>query len=271
MRLSPFFTAPALAIIAPLASCGPISGATVEQANVAQALALQDRDWVPAAIKTADQIPVVGKLYSAPKPKAIIILFHQAGSSKDEYNSIAPRLVKLGYTALSIDQRVGGNLFGDNSTVAIIGGKQVPFADAQNDMQGAVDWVREQYDPLTLPVILWGSSYSAALVFPVTVDNADVVKGVLAFSPDEYLDDKTLVKMAAAQVMAPVFVTSAKDDGEIAAAKAVLAAVRGTDKRQFVPQVAGVHGSSTLIEARDPKGAAENWAAVEAFLKHVAP
>lgn len=271
MRLPILRAATGLSMVALLAACGPISGTTVEQANIQQALALQNRDWEPAAIKTADQIPVVGKLYSAPKPKAIIILFHQAGSSKDEYNTIAPRLVKLGYTALSIDQRVGGSLFGDNSTLAIIGGKQVPFEEAQNDMQGAVDWVREQYHPLKLPVILWGSSYSAALVFPVAVDNADVVKGVLAFSPDEYLADKTVVKKAAAQVTAPVFVTSAKEAGEIAAAKAVLGAVPGADKTQFVPKIAGVHGSSTLIDARDPKGAAENWAAVEAFLKHVAP
>lgn len=265
MRLSFCFATASL-----LAGCGSIAGVTPEQNQAAATVAVQHSEWVPAAIKTADQIPVVGKLYSAPNPKAIIVLFHQAGSSKDEYNNIAPRLVKLGYTALAIDQRAGGSLFGDNSTATVIG-KQVPFIDAQKDLQGAVDWVREQYDPLKLPVILWGSSYSAALVFPVAVDNDDVVRAVLAFSPAEYFDDTHFVRKAAAKVTAPVFITQAKDGEEIAAAKQIFDTLPGPNKQQFVPKTAGVHGSSTLIDARDPKGAAENWAAVEAFLKKVAP
>ncbi|MDB5708266.1 MAG: hypothetical protein JWL96_336, partial [Sphingomonas bacterium] len=40
--------------------------------------------------------------------------------------------------------------------------------------------------------------------------------------------------------------------------------------QQYVPK-AGVHGSSTLIATKDPKGAEDNWAAVMAFLKKVAP
>lgn len=50
----------------------------------------------------------------------MILLFHQAGSSKAEYATISPRLVAAGYSALAIDQRSGGELFGSNETAAAL-------------------------------------------------------------------------------------------------------------------------------------------------------
>ena len=47
--------------------------------------------------------------------------------------------------------------------------------------------------------------------------------------------------------------------------KAILAASPTRSKTQYVPQF-GLHGASTLIEGQDPKGAAENWKRVLAFL-----
>lgn len=220
----------------------------------------------PEMIKSADKIPLAGFLYPAAKPKAIILLFHQAGSSKYEYDTIAPRLAALGYTAYTIDQRAGGLLYGDNSTIALLSGSR-PLIEAMPDLQAAVDWAR----PQGLPVILWGSSYSASLSFIVAANNPTVVKAVMAFSPGEYFDDKGMVTKAASRLRVPVFVTSAKDAGEIAAARQIIDAVPSQPKVQYVPQTAGTHGSSTLIDAKDPKGAAENWRAVEAFLKQVAP
>jgi hypothetical protein len=61
-------------------------------------------------------------------------------------------------------------------------------------------------------------------------------------------------------------VTSAKDPKEIAVAKSILDASPSAEKTQFVPQVAGVHGSSTLRTDQNPNGADENWAAVKQFL-----
>lgn len=248
-----------------LAGCdNPASNAAATPAAAPTSTApLPRRD---ETIKAADQTPISGWLYEAPKPKAIVLLFHQAGSSKGEYATIAPRLAAEGYTALAIDQRSGGDLFGENATVERLG-HSAGYLEAKQDLQAALDWAK----PKGVPVIIWGSSYSSALVFLVAAENPDAVKGVLAFSPGEYLGAPNLVKDAAARVTAPVFVTSAKDADEIAAAKAILGAVPGADKTQFVPGIAGVHGSSTLIDARNAKGAAENWAAVDAFLKHLVP
>jgi hypothetical protein len=88
----------------------------------------------------------------------------------------------------------------------------------------------------------------------------------MAFSPGEYLGDSHSVKDAAAKVRAPVFVTCAQDSEEIAAGRAIARAVPGSAAVQFVPKRGGVHGSSTLRQDRNPKGAEENWRAVEQFL-----
>ncbi|OQW73672.1 MAG: alpha/beta hydrolase [Proteobacteria bacterium ST_bin14] len=209
---------------------------------------------------------VYATLYAAPQPKAVILLFHQAGSGKGEYATIAPRLVKLGYTALAIDQRSGGDLFGPNQTARGVSG-QPTYLDAKADLQAALDWAK----PQGKPILLWGSSYSSALVFLVAAENPGAVAGLLSFSPGEYLGQADLVRRNAATLAIPVFVTSAKDADEIAAAKAIVDAVPGTGNVDAVPAIAGVHGSSTLIAARNAAGAEDNWRAVEAFLGRVAP
>jgi len=104
-------------------------------------------------------------------------------------------------------------------------------------------------------------------VFLLAAEHRNEIKAILAFSPGEYLRGSSTVRKAAAQVSVPIFVTSAKDPKEIAVAKSILDASPSAEKTQFVPQIAGVHGSSTLREDQNPDGAQENWAAVKQFLR----
>lgn len=211
-------------------------------------------------LRARDGVSISGLAYTAEHPKAIVLLFHQADSSKAEYATIAPRLVAAGFTALAIDQRSGGSLFGPNETARRLG-KEVGYEQAKPDLEAALDWATAKH----LPVVLWGSSYSASLVFEVAAEHPQEVSAVMAFSPGEYFDDMKAVAKAAAKVRAPIYVTSAPDAGEVSEAKAILAASPASSKTQYVPQ-SGVHGSSTLIEAQDPKGSAENWKHALAFL-----
>ena len=248
-----------------LAGCNnPLGGNTTSPAPTATATATEAIAPKAVTLRAGDGLTVFARLYAAKKPKALILLFHQAGSSKDEYATIAPRLAKAGYSSLAVDARVGGTLFGVNETAAAL--KTSDYIEAQKDMQAALIWA----EPQNLPIILWGSSYSASLVFPLADVNQDKVRAILSFSPGEYFDDKTLVGQAAADVTVPVFITSANAPDEIAAAQKIAAAVPGGRAQQYVPKD-GVHGSSTLIAAKEPKGAEANWAAVMAFLKKVAP
>jgi dienelactone hydrolase len=256
-----------LLLIAALAGCDPgppkvvFENSTTVPEHIENGAIVRGFAVEPITLTAADGVIVHGLYYRAERPKALILLFHQAGSSKDEYATIAPKLVKAGYSALAIDQRAGDRMFGPNLTADGLG-KSTGYLEAMPDLQAALDWAEQR----KLPVVLWGSSYSSSLIFGLAAANPGEVKALLAFSPGEYFDDKMWVRRAAAKVTVPVFVTQASDTKEIAEAKAVLEAVASTDKRQFEPQ-AGVHGSSTLIPARNPQGAEENWGNVLMFLR----
>lgn len=214
-------------------------------------------------LKTADGVTVYGLEYKAVNPRAVILLFHQAGSNKGEYAPIAPRLAQEGFTVLAIDQRSGGSLFGQNNETVKKLGKSFTYLEAMPDLEAALVWGREQ----KLPVLVWGSSYSSSLVLLLASKHAEKIAAVLSFSPGEYLGQEGLVQQAAAKVTQAVFVTSSIENQEIEAARKIISASPSKNKVQFIPKIAGVHGSSTLREDKNSKGYDENWQAVLAFLK----
>ena len=246
-----------------LCACHPGTSGKESAGNDAAAVETDKPSMVWATAQ--DRINVRGDLYAAENPKAIILLFHQADSNRDEYATIAPRLAAAGYTAMAIDQRSGGSMFGTNETMKNVKHKAEMF-DAEKDLIGAVNWAR----PFGKPIILWGSSYSASLAIDVAPLYPGEVKAVMAFSPGEYFPDPRMVGRAAAHLAVPTYITSSSDPEEIAKARALAEKVPGGRAEQYVP-VTGVHGSSTLIAAKDPKGAEANWASALAFLKKVAP
>ena len=220
-------------------------------------------------LHAADGVSVYASAYGPRGGNApVILLFHQAGSGKSEYAPIAPRLVALGYRALAIDQRSGGDLYAPpNQTVARLG-RSASFEAVLADMDAALAYARRAYPGA--PIVAWGSSYSAALVFPFAAKHAGQIAAVLAFSPAEYLIDKHAVRDAAQRITVPVFLDSASDPDEIASARAIYAALASHDKVQYVPKT-GIHGASTLRDDRDAGGAAANWTAVTAFLARATP
>jgi dienelactone hydrolase len=218
-----------------------------------------------------DSVQVFADYYSTGKQEnPLILLFHQAGSNRGEYATIGPMLATLGFNALAIDQRSGGNAWErSNDTIKRLG-KSTGYDEALPDLEAALQWAKSSGE--TGPIILWGSSYSAALVFLLAASHPREVNAILAFSPGEYLRGPSTVRKAAAQVSIPIFVTSAKDPKEIAVAKSIFDASPSVEKIRFVPQIAGVHGSSTLREDQNPDGTEENWVAVKQFLaKFAAP
>ncbi len=262
---------PVLPLIALTILAGCHRSSPVDNANamINESAAVKEQAPRPVTLTAADGVTVYGTYYPVGNARALILLFHQAGSSKDEYAAIAPQLQRAGYAALAIDQRVGGGLYGKNQTMAAYKGK-TDYLGALPDLEAALAWAKEKAGGK--PILLWGSSYSASLVFLVAASKsaAGSVKAVLAFSPGEYFDDKKMVENAAAKVTVPVFVTSASTPDEEQEARAIVSATGSTDRQQFVPKT-GIHGSSTLNAARNPGGSDDNWQAVLSFLKRVAP
>ena len=111
-----------------------------------------------------DGVQVFADYYSAgSKAKPLILLFHQAGSNRGEYATIGPMLATLGFNVLAIDQRSGGNAWGrSNDTIKRLG-KSTGYDEALPDLEAALQWAKSSGE--TGSIILWGSSYSAALVF----------------------------------------------------------------------------------------------------------
>ncbi len=193
--------------------------------------------------------------------RPLVLLFHQAGWNAGEYEPIAPRLQSLGMHALAIDQRSGGERDGRANRTVDARGKSTEYLDAYPDLVAALGWAKREHEG---PIVVWGSSYSAALVFKLAGEHAADIAGVLAFSPGEYIGSAGTVAGWARAVEAPVFVTSAPGK-EVAAAKTILASSPSARKVQHEP-TKGVHGSSILREDKNPGGTDEVWSAVETFL-----
>jgi dienelactone hydrolase len=220
--------------------------------------------WLTAA----DGVEVRGDLYARQGDDAasapVVLLFHQAGSNRGEYAEIAPRLNAMGFHALAIDQRSGGERWGfENETVAKLG-ESTDYLAALPDLVAALKWkAASGYRGKTL---VWGSSYSAALVFLLAAEHREI-DGVLAFSPGEYLGTRTdEVRKAAKAVSKPVLVLTPADERD--RAKQVVDVLPGEDKGFVIPDDA-VHGSSMLVPARNA-GAEEVWPLVRAFLERFA-
>jgi len=221
------------------------------------------------SFRSADDLLITADRYTphVSDTTPLIMLFHQAGSSRGEYNEIAPRLNKLGFNCIAVDIRSGEYSRGkDNETAIRAGKKNLPtsYADALPDIIAALRYARKDY--ADRKIIAWGSSYSAALVLKVAGDHPVLVDGVIAFSPGEYFShlgqSKTWIRDGAKNIKDPVFITSAKKEASDWAP--IYDVIDVTYRQNFVPETAGKHGSKALWEKYDDSAA--YWKAVTEFL-----
>jgi len=221
------------------------------------------------SFKSADNILITADTYFSHPTNTtpVIILFHQAGSSRGEYNEIAPRLNQLGFNCIAVDLRSGEYSRGkDNETAmhASNAGLSTNYADALPDVIAALQYARKQYKPSK--VIAWGSSYSASLVLKVAGDYPQLIDAVLAFSPGEYFShigkSKTWIRDSTKNIKVPTFITSSKDEAD--SWNFIYLAIPSKTKTGFIPETAGRHGSRALWNKYDDSE--DYWQAVSEFL-----
>ena len=213
-----------------------------------------------------DGLTITADMYEAENSKQFIILFHQAGWSRGEYQEIAPKLNALGYHALAVDQRSGGgvnDIKNKTNALAKKEGKKTEFVDAFQDVEAAVSYVKSTYKPDK--IIIWGSSYSSSLVLKYAGDYPDKIDGVLSFSPGEYFGKKSFITTSAANIMVPVFITSAKSEKK--SWSGIYDAIPSSKKQFFLPETKGNHGSRALWEKFSDNQ--NYWTAVKGFLKTI--
>jgi len=218
---------------------------------------------------STDSLKITADLYLQNNDKStpFIILFHRARWSRGEYIEIAPKLNKLGFNCMAIDQRSGdtvNEIPNETSKRAQSKGLKVDYIDTYPDLLAAIDYAKTNYAKGKL--IIWGSSYSSSLVLYIAGQRNDI-DGVLAFSPRESFEcvgkPSNWVGESAKNISVPVFITSAK--GEEANWKPIFKNIRSSIKQSFIPETEGNHGSRALWSEFDDSS--EYWKAVEEFLK----
>ncbi|MGI9405560.1 MAG: alpha/beta hydrolase [Hyphomicrobiaceae bacterium] len=215
-------------------------------------------------LKTTDGLTYTADVYRArTEPDAPwIVLAHQAGASRGEYREIAPRLNALGFNAVALDQRSGGGFAGGANTAFARARKlkkKRTYLAARPDIEAGIAWARRQTSGT---VILWGSSYSAALAILMAGEKADLVDGVVSNSPGEYLRGKS-VSGAAKAITVPVLITSPARERK--RWRKIFKNIPHDRKEGFAPKSGGVHGSSAFIAGRNISAEAY-WSVAEAFL-----
>lgn len=216
----------------------------------------------PVTLHSADNVKIFGTLTQArPHSDKVLLLFHQAHANRHEYDSLIAGFNKLGYDALAIDQRVGGDLFGGHNETLQALGKSSDYLEAMPDLDATLAWSRARHYGTIVAV---GSSYSSALVILLAARHPPGLTAIASFSPGEYFDDKNQIKNAAAKITVPFYIST--DPDEAANVTEVLRNTHGTNIVHYQPQH-GVHGASTLVESRDPKGYAANLKSFEDFLR----
>jgi len=223
------------------------------------------------SFKSKDGLKVTANIYLTDSTNVpFIILFHQAGWSRGEYVEIAPKLNAMGYNCMAVDQRSGekvNDVINQTAKRAIENGLSTNYPDALPDMLAAIDYVKANYKMKKL--ILWGSSYSSALVLKIAGDHPNIADATLSFAPGEYFkrfgQPEDWITQSAKNIKIPVFITSAKK--EHVYWKSIFEAIPTTSKQCFLPTTEGNHGSRALWEQFEDHEA--YWSAVRDFLKNI--
>ena len=236
------------------------------------ALPVSAADFETITFKSKDGLEITADLYKKHKDvkTPFIVLCHQARWSRGEYREIAPKLNELGFNCMAIDQRSGGAVNGVNNETfqrAQKAGKATNYPDARPDIIAAVKFAKKKH--AKGKVILWGSSYSSALVLQIAGSEKKLVDGVLSFAPREYFGrfgkPGNWITQAAKSIKCPAFITSAKR--EKPQWQAIYDAIPGKNKAFFLPEAEGQHGSRALWKQFPESG--DYWKAVKDFLaKH---
>lgn len=194
--------------------------------------------------------------------KKIVLLFHQAGSNRHEYDPISPELNAAGFDTFAVDQRSGGSKWGYSNKTVDATGYSASYSEAYPDLQGALTWAIDQKYTTIISV---GSSYSASLNFLLASENPRRLTAAASFSPGEYFPDKNRIKSAAAKVTIPYYVTAGAQQNEEGRVTEVLSLMSGTNVRRYRADT-GVHGASTLRADTNAAGYRKNLEHFKAFL-----
>lgn len=212
---------------------------------------------------STDSLEITADLYITETDNPYILLFHEQGSSRGEFHTIARRLCKMDYNCMAVDLRNGGNnSFISNETAKRCRESRCPTgaANVQWDMQSAIRYVSSKSN---LPVILFGSGANGSLSLKLANENENV-RAVVAMSPGEYFLPNINIQDTISTLKKPVFITSSRSELTY-----VTQLVSGMDEKYvslFEPKLGeGNRGTASLTAENEHNS--EYWLALLLFFK----
>lgn len=219
-------------------------------------------------VEGPDGIGLVADRYDAPGDSAVVLLFHQGGgSARGEYGFLIPSLLEAGFDVVAADLWGGGDRFGPPNRTMARAPEPADFGycDALPQLRAVLGDARAWRPDAR--VVLWGSSYSGALVLHAGATNAHGVDRVLAFSPAA---GEPMAGCSADAVTEeldlPVLIVRPASEYEIPSVQERFARFEAAGLRTWVADP-GAHGSSTLNPFRVEGDVTGTRAEVDAFLR----
>jgi pimeloyl-ACP methyl ester carboxylesterase len=212
---------------------------------------------------SADSLVITADEYTVSNEHPYVVLFHEQGSSRGEFQSVARRLCKMDYNCLAVDIRNGGSSgFVSNETAKRCRESRCDMGVAaiEMDMKSAIQYAFEKSDRA---VILLGSGANGSLSLKLAAEN-ELVKAVVALSPGEYFLPNLNIHDTLADLQKPVFITSSLSEFPYMETLA-----SGMDQQYvtlFKPQLGeGGRGSAALTTENEHNS--EYWLALLLFFK----
>ncbi len=215
------------------------------------------------SFKADDGLEVTADEYITDISFPYILLFHEQGSSRGEFQIIAQRLSKMNYNCLAVDTRNGGN----NNSISNETAKRcresrclTGIENIETDMLAAIEYIAAKSNR---PVILFGSGANGSLCLKMAREN-DQVRAVVALSPGEYFLPGVSIQDTIADLEKPVFITSSS--AEFPFVSQLASGVNENYLTLFEPQLGdGERGSAALNPENHYNS--EYWLALLLFFK----
>lgn len=245
--------------------CNCSSTASISDHN-SEILNVKNHTYKTVNFPASDGLKVFADYYSSNGRRSpLVILYHQAGSSRGEFRNIAPRLVDLGFNVLAVDLRSGdivNQVTNLTQKEALKQGKSTAFIDVIPDLEASCDYAKNNLK--SRKIIYWGSSYSASLGFYMVSIHTKDYKALIAYSPGEYfkIENKNIADYAK-DIKIPVYTSSARN--EESNWKPIYNAVNSKKQFYLPSKTKGHHGTMALSSFYDDSE--ENWQAIIPFLK----
>jgi dienelactone hydrolase len=178
----------ALAVL--LLVVNPFSGGGIDRGN------FEDLPADSVTYQTEDGVQIVASWFVPPgetKPP-VVILLHEQGGSRAQWNELIPVLVKEGYAVLAPDLRGHGD-----STTIVRDGKEEPyqFSDSDRpmalaDVKASVEWLKSRDDVDSTRIGMIGSRLGADLAY-VSAGVFPEMKAAAIITPTRYKPEDPLL------------------------------------------------------------------------------